>query len=284
MIALNTSTLTTETETAAQSLDHVRVKAPGPRSRKRLAGLAGFGPMILGLTPLVIGLLAWQIFGSEVSFTFPRPSTWWDATQQMYDSGALMPAIRETLATLVIGLALSIVLGGIVGWVVGRSRQLERTLSPLLDFFRSMPAPALIPVITVLLGASVTTGAVIIIIGVMWPILLNTASARRNLPEVRLEMSGVLGLSRSAKMWRVIFPSLIPAMMTGIRIAASTGFVVVLVVDILGAGDGIGRLLLVSQQTFDAPAVWALLTIVGLLGLLVNGLAATADGWVRRSM
>lgn len=283
---METSIVTAEAEAEAVQW---RASAVQPqdmdlRTRGRVvAGLLRVAPLFLGLTPLILALLVWQFAGSDTSFTFPRPSTWWDVAQRLESSGVLLPAIRETMLTLVLGLCLAIVLGCALGWVIGSSRQVDRTLSPLLDFFRSMPAPALIPIITVLLGANVTSGAVIIVIGVIWPILLNTASARRNLPEVRLEMATVLGLSRTTRAWRVIFPSLVPAAMTGIRIAASTGFVVALVVDILGGGVGIGRLLLVSQQTFDAPAVWALLTIVGILGLLVNGVAALADGWVKRS-
>ena len=114
-----------------------------------------------------------------------------------------------------------------------------------------------------------------------WPVLLAVASARQNIPHVRLEMGRVLGLSKAQQMLKVVLPSLLPAVMTGSRVVVSQGFVVALLIDIIGAGAGIGRLLVVRQQAFDASAVWALLVIIGLFGLVANLIVAAADNRVQ---
>jgi len=67
----------------------------------------------------------------------------------------------------------------------------------------------------------------------------------------------------------------VPGIMLGLRISVSIALLVALLVDILGAGDGVGRLIVLRQQTFDSAAVWALLLIIGVLGYALNaGLAS----------
>jgi sulfonate transport system permease protein len=113
---------------------------------------------------------------------------------------------------------------------------------------------------------------------VSWPILLNTATAVRSIPPVRLEMSRTIGLSRAQRWGKVIVPSLIPGAMLGARVAASLAVIITLLVDIFGAGMGLGRLLVESQQRFDASAAWGLLVIVGLFGYAMS----LALSWLER--
>lgn len=257
------------------------VKTLGSRTRRVSAG-GGRAAFLLGLTPLVLTLIAWQVLGSPMSFTFPNPGTWWDATVDMHAQGLLVPALTRTMLTFVYGLALSIVVGVIGGWFIGSSRLAERALSPVLDFFRAMPSPALVPVATVIFGVTVGMSAVVMLISIVWPILLSTITARKTIPAVRLEMGRVLGLTRLDQMRKIVFPSLLPAIMTGTRVSVSQGFVIALLIDIIGAGAGIGRLLVVRQQTFDAASVWALLVVIGLFGLVANGLVALLDHRIQR--
>jgi len=78
-------------------------------------------------------------------------------------------------------------------------------------------------------------------------------------------------------------PSLIPGAMLGVRVAASMAVIITLLVDIFGAGTGVGRLLLESQQRFDASAAWGLLLIVGLFGYLMSLLLSWLEGSIAAS-
>lgn len=268
-------------ETTSRSARKNQPKPPR-RAKSSGKGIDGRAAFLLGLTPLVLGLIAWQVLGSPMSFTFPSPDTWWEATKNMHAADELMPALMRTVLTFVYGLALSVVVGVAAGWFIGSSRLAERALSPILDFFRAMPSPALVPVATVIFGVTVGMSAVVMLISIVWPILLSTISARKTIPPVRLEMGRVLGLSTFDQMRKIVLPSLLPAIMTGTRVAVSQGFVIALLIDIIGAGAGIGRLLVVRQQTFDAASVWALLVVIGLVGLVANGLVALLDHRVQR--
>lgn len=238
--------------------------------------------LIVGLSPLVGGLLLWQALGSDDAFTFPRPSSWFDAARTMWQSGELGPALRQTLTTFALGTGVAIVIGAALGWTIGALRSADRSLSPSLEFLRAAPAPALVPVATVLLGVSTLMSVVVMVTAVVWPVLLSTASARREIPPVRLDAGRVLGLSRWHRIRKIEFPSLLPGIMTGVRVTTSLGFVVSLVLDIIGSGSGIGRLLVIKQQSFESPSVWAILVVIGLFGLAANSLVAVAEERVRR--
>lgn len=258
------------------------VVGPRVKTRRVWRGRVRGASLLLGLTPLVLLLGAWEVFGEAASFTFPTPSTWWSATVRMMDEGVLLPALQRTLLTFILGAAIAVVTGTLLGWAIGASRTVERLLGPMLDFFRALPSPALVPVATVLFGVTIGMSTIVMVVAIVWPVLLSTISARHTVPTVRLDMGRVLGLSRLEQMRKVVLPSLLPAVMTGTRVAVSQGLIVALLIDIIGSGEGIGRLLVVRQQSFDAASVWALLVIIGIFGLVVNGVVAILDERVQR--
>jgi sulfonate transport system permease protein len=96
----------------------------------------------------------------------------------------------------------------------------------------------------------------------------------RGIPVVRLEMSRTMGLSPMQRWSKVVLPSATPGVMLGVRVAASMGIIITLLVDIFGASAGLGRLLVESQQRFESAAAWGLLLMIGGFGYLVSvGLA-----------
>jgi ABC-type nitrate/sulfonate/bicarbonate transport system permease component len=229
-----------------------------------------------GLLPIAIGLLAWQFLGNADSLSFPTPERWVRAIGDMYDTGSLLPALGVTLRTFALSLVAATVVGACVGALIGSSRMADRALSPTLDFVRTIPPPAIVPIAILLLGASLTMSTTVVVLTIVWPILLNTASAVRSVPPVRIDMSRTIGLSLRERLTKVVLPSLVPSIMIGIRVAVSISLVVTLLVDILGSGTGLGRIMVERQQLFDAAGVWGLLLIIGTLGYLLN----SAFGWL----
>jgi ABC-type nitrate/sulfonate/bicarbonate transport system permease component len=231
-----------------------------------------------GLLPIAALLIVWQFTTSRASLSFPPPDEWLKAIAGMLDDGALGPAALHTLGTYGLGLLCAVALGGVVGTAIGSSRLVDRALTPTIDFIAAVPGAALVPVAVLLLGPGKFGGVVTVALIVSWPILLNTATAARAIPAVRLEMSRTIGLSRAERWRKVIVPSLIPGGLLGVRVAASLAVIITLLVDIFGAGMGLGRLLVESQQRFDASAAWGLLLIVGLFGYLMSFLLSWLEG------
>jgi len=229
-----------------------------------------FGLWLLGLVPLALGLAIWQITTTESSVSFPPPTTWWDAARELVASGDLWPALKTTMTTFLVSMLFVTVLGVGCGVVIGFLPPLERALTPLIDFFRTLPPPVLVPVLTLLLGITMKAGVVIVVLSVIWPVLLNTIGAVHAMPATRREAARVLGLGKAETFAKVTLPSLLPGIVVGLRTALSIGLVVTLLVDMIGSGGGIGRLLVIRQQLFESASVWALLFIIGVLGYSLN--------------
>jgi sulfonate transport system permease protein len=147
---------------------------------------------------------------------------------------------------------------------------------------RRLTDPLLRPSPTLIVGISLLTTVAIVVLSVVWPILLNTAAAARAVPKTRLEAARVLQLSRFDRIAKVLVPSTLPGVLLGVRVAVSIALIVTLLAEILGAGDGVGRVLYQRQQVFDAASVWGLLLIVGVLGFLINALVSWGQGRLLR--
>ena len=223
-----------------------------------------------GLLPIGVALIVWQLNAPDSSLSFPPPDEWVKATARLYADGLLAPAILHTLGTFMLGLLLAVAIGVAAGIAIGYSPVVDRYLTPTIDFVAAIPGAALVPVAVLLLGQSPLSGIAVVALIVSWPILLNTATAMRSIPDVRLEMSRTMGLSPLHRWTKVILPSLSPGILLGVRVASSLAIIITLLVDILGSGMGIGRLLVESQQHFDAAAAWGLLLIVGTFGYVMS--------------
>lgn len=264
------------------------MSAIAQRLPRRVRASGGFGRLtrfgaILGLVPLAVGIAAWQLFGDPLSTSFPPPSEWITAIRVMYEEGVLMPAVGRTLLTFFLSLLVATVLGAALGAVIGASARVDRALTPLMDIFRALPPPAIVPVAGLVLGATLQMGVTVVVLAIIWPILLNTASAMRAIPPVRREMARALGLGPAASLWKVVLPSLLPGIGLGVKLAVSISLIVTLLVDILGSGEGVGLLILERQQTFDAAGVWGLLAIIGVFGYVINAVVSAGEARLLRN-
>jgi ABC-type nitrate/sulfonate/bicarbonate transport system permease component len=262
------------------------VATPGPRRAfpRRSAARARRGVPLRGLLPLALGLVLWQLLGKENSPTFPRPSTWWPAIKGTEASGQLWPSLAATLTTFAIALLVATVLGVTLGILQGSSRPADRASAPTIQFFMSIPAPTLVPVAVLVIGASGGVQAGIVVFAAIWPLILNSAAGMRAVPAVRLEMARVLGLSPAARFAKITLPSIVPSALLGVLVSAPICIVVTLLVEMLTSSQGLGSLLLTSQRDFQSSELWGLLLLVGLLGYLVNTVVGLLERWLLRNM
>lgn len=275
-----TQQMTTPEETAT------RVTTPQLSSRRsrrdRKQRRRSTFPPLRGLLPLVVFLAVWQAFGSPDSPYYPPPSTWWTGLMMLWDSDSLVPAILSTLETFAVSLIIATVLGALIGTLIGASRLTHRALNPTLEFARSMPSAAVVPIAVLLIGYNQQMKIAVVIFAAIWPIMLNTLSAMRTLNPILLDTASSLHLSRLDRARKIIFPSLLPAVLLGVRVAAPITLIVTLLVEILTAVSGVGALIATAQRNFQSPAVFGLIIVAGLFGLLVNGIVAAIEGYVFR--
>lgn len=239
-------------------------------------------PPLRGVLPLVALLVCWQLLQHGQSAYFPRPSLWWEAIRAQADKGALWPAFAATMKSFVLGLVLATVIGTALGMAIGLSRLLDRTLGPLLDFCRFMPAAAVVPIAVLFAGYSVRMKLIVVVFSALWPILLQVRASVRSQSPLLLDVARSLHLSRLRTLWNVLLPSLTPSILLGVRIAAPLVLIIVLLVEIVTQVEGLGSLIATAQQSFDAPTAYGLLAIAGILGIGINAVVTALEAWLLR--
>ncbi len=244
--------------------------------RKRQTNRHGVTPL-RGLLPLVLALGVWQVLADSESPYFPPPSKWAGAIGPLVSDGELINALVATSWTFLLALATATLLGAALGAAIGSSRVLDQALGPTFEFLRILPAAALVPVAALLLGNTVQMKLAVVILPSLWPVLLTCRAARKTVSPVLLDSARTVRLSRWERTRKVIAPSLVPAVLLGVRLAAPLALIITLLVEIVTRIDGLGSLIAEAQGNFLSAQVYGLLVIAGVLGVLVNWAVTRLD-------
>ncbi|WP_191971845.1 ABC transporter permease [Streptomyces luteolifulvus] len=243
-------------------------------------GLAG----ILGLVLLYEGARATGILPRD---TIPGAhSIATTAVRELLD-GSLTTAAGDTLQAWVLGLAAACAVGVPVGMALGASSWADSLAKVTVEFLRPVPAVALVPVAVVSFGLDIIMQVFLVGFACLWPVLIGTRHGVRAIDPLMIDSARMLGLTRRAVLTRVSLPATLPAIATGVRLAASLGVIVAVAAEIVTGSPGLGQYLTQAQQAGDDAAAFASVLMSGLLGLAVNILFVAAEvrvaGWQQHS-
>lgn len=199
------------------------------------------------------------------------------AGAELVSTGALQSHIAASLTRSAAGFSIAVVLGISLGLVIAWYRPLHSFLNPLLELFRNTAALALLPVFTLLLGIGEESKITIVAFAAFFPVLLNTIAGVRTVDPLLVRAARSLGLRSPALFRKVILPSAVPTIFTGIRMAGTSAILVLIAAEMVGAKAGLGYLITNAQNSFLIPQMYAGILTVSLLGLLVNILLVTAE-------
>ena len=182
-------------------------------------------------------------------------------------AGDLFYTLYRLLAGLVSGSG-----GGLLfGLLVGSSKALTRRLTFWLDFLRSMPVSALIPLFLLFFGLGDLPKILMVVFVSFLIIAVNTIYGVQNANRVRI-MSGVsMGLSRAQIFYRIILPEALPHLATGIRHAISYSLIIVIISEMfIGAQTGLGKRINDFHLTYEIPEMYATIILAGIVGYVFN--------------
>lgn len=239
--------------------------------RKRWSSGVGGAALSL-LLPAAILVTWWFVSANSTSPFFPPLQTILTTFAQTWLSDRVLSDIVPSLVRMFVGFGIAVVVGVLLGALLGRLRTVAYALNPLLQFCRSLPATALIPVAIVLFGIGDTPKIVLIAFVSCFPILLNTIDGVRNIDPVLEDVCRSFRLNKMQRFRWVQLHAASPQVISGMRVALSLAFVVMVSAEMLGATNGIGYVTLLAQQGFQIPLMWSGLILLGLLGLVINGI------------
>lgn len=190
--------------------------------------------------------------------------------------------VVPSLARMGAGLGLAIVAGIGLGVLLGRSRRARIAVTPLIDFLRAVPPPAVLPVAIIVLGVGNSMKVFVIALGCVWPILLNTIDGVAGVDPVLGDTARAFRVSRRDRLAHVVLPAAAPQIFAGIRLAVSIALIVMVVSEMVAGTNGIGHFILESQRTFDIPQMWSGILLLGILGYGLNALTVLVERRVLR--
>jgi ABC-type nitrate/sulfonate/bicarbonate transport system permease component len=178
----------------------------------------------------------------------------------------LLPSLGRMLG----GWAAASLAGIAAGVAIGRLPLLAELTEPMIHFGRAVPAPTLVPFFLLVFKIGTPMEVATIVFGVIWPVLVNTIDGARHVHPGHVETARAFRLPAGQRLLRVILPSAAPKIFAGLRLALALALVMMIISEFVGSTDGIGREMLIAQTNFDVPVMWAVIILLGLLGVILN--------------
>jgi ABC-type nitrate/sulfonate/bicarbonate transport system permease component len=258
-----------------------RVRVPaGPARLLRDGAVVRLG---WRLVVLAAALALWQglsASGVLASDEFPSMTSSVSALWHLLASSTLWTAIGGTLAAWAIGLLIAGVAAVVVGTLLGLNRFAYRSASPVIEFFKTIPVVAVLPIALVLYGPTLKERYVLVAFAVFWPLVIQVIYGVRSIDPTVLDTARALKVRRLRRFFVVVLPSAAPFIATGLRVAAAVALIVDIVAELIGGGgNGVGVQLLAAQNSGPTayPQMYAYILVAGLLGVLLAGGFALAE-------
>ena len=258
------------------------IAKPRLSARALLPSSAALGSLLkAGIAPL-LGIIAFIGFWSllaQYSEGLPGPLSTWQAAlvlfaDPFYDNGpndmGIGWNILNSLGRVGVGFGLAALVGIPLGFAIGRFAFLAGMLAPIISLLRPVSPLAWLPIGLLVFEAAGPASIWVIFISSIWPIILNTAAGVASVPQDYLNVARVLKLSEFKVLTRILFPAVLPHLMTGIRLAIGVAWLVIVAAEMLTGGIGLGFWVWDEWNNLNVEHILIAIIIVGLVGLALE--------------
>lgn len=261
----------------------------GARTRKIRPLLQAVVPPVLGLAAL---LLFWSVLARLPGSNFPGPLRTWDASKIYVlepltkrgenDQGILLLA-WHSLKLVVQGYALSLVIAVPLGFGIGLSPIFNRSVDPLVQFFRPVSPLAWLPLGLAVFQSSKLAAFFTIALCAMWPAMLNIALGVRSVPQDYMNVARVLKLPPWKTFATVLLPATLPYMFAGFRLSFGIAWLAIVAAEMLTGSPGLGGFLWQEYNALVYEHIILCIFAIGAIGLLVDGLLGMMERHFKHS-
>src|SRR5262245_27889608 len=232
----------------------------------------------LAVMTLLVGLW-WLVVAETQSVIFPTP--WQVATgaAELARDGVLWEHIGASLFRVGSGFALAVALAVPLGLWMGWVRGAFTTMNPIFQMLRPISPIAWIPIAILWFGVGNASPIFLIFISSVFPMVVQTTSGVHTIERRYLRAAGNFGVSRATMFRRVVIPAALPQVIVGMRIGLGVAWLVVVAAEMIALRSGLGYLIIDSRNAGNRyDLVIAAMIIIGLIGLLLDGLMRLLEG------
>lgn len=245
---------------------------------------------VLLIISLAALLAAWQliiIISDLPTFMLPSPAAVWVRFVQTIQDGSLFRHLGTTLLEVLLGLGLGVSSATILGYVIAKSRWIERLLSPYIVASQSVPMVAIAPLLVIWFGPGLLSKILIAALIVFFPVLVNTVVGVRAVPEDLHALMRSLQANRWQTLRMLELPAALPIIFGGLRVGATLAVIGAVVGEFVGSDRGLGFLINVGRGLYDTALVFVAMFVLISLALVLYGIVVALEtrllSWQRRA-
>lgn len=201
------------------------------------------------------------------------PSYAFGALAGLVGSGEIWPHLISSARRILVGLAVSVPLGLVVGLALGGSKVFARTAGPVFQFVRMISPLSWIPLAIILFGVGDAPVYFLLIIASVWPVALNTSAGVAALDQRWIVVGRSLGATRWEMLTTIVWPGIRLHFLTGIGLAIGISWIVLVPAEMLGVDSGLGYFVLDTRERFAYSELVATMLVIGLCGFLLDGVS-----------
>ena len=234
-------------------------------------------PPFFGMALLV---LIWSIVSIK-STDIPSPWLTWQAAVKLFSDPFYSKSLNDqgigwnilsSLKRVAMGFGLAAVVGIPMGFLIGRSEFMSRMINPVISLLRPVSPLAWLPIGLLVFKAANPAAIWTIFICSIWPMIINTAVGVQRVPQDYMNVARVLNLSELKIVTKILFPSVLPYMLTGVRLAIGTAWLVIVAAEMLTGGVGIGFWVWDEWNNLNVQHIIIAIFVIGIVGLILEQL------------
>lgn len=235
-------------------------------------------------------LLLWQVVvwvTDLPAFVLPSPGDVARRFVQILSDGSLLRHLAVTLVEVLLGLGVGLVAATLSGYILAKSRLIERLLAPYIVASQSVPMVAIAPLLVIWLGPGLLSKVLIAALIVFFPVLINTIVGVRAVPEDLYALMHSLQATRGQILRQLEVPAAMPVFLGGLRVGATLAVIGAVVGEFVGADRGLGFLINVGRGMYDTALVFVAVFVLIAMALVLYGLVVALENrllaWQRRA-
>lgn len=273
--------MTAPTPIALKSENTAKRQAPAKKSDN-----TNIWVLLSQIVVVLAFLLVWHLFAQTdiaMRADMPAPMTTFSALGELLITLEFWAAVGTTMSSWGMALGLALVVGIPIGLFIGRSRFAYESTHGTVDFLRTIPAVAFVPLFLLVLGQSQLMVVLVAMIPAVWPLMIQSIAAGQQADPLLHRVSRSYRLTVQDRIMFVLAPEALAFVWPGIRLATTTSLLAVIFTELLGGKDGIGVELIDTQIYNQTDQLYAWVLTACALGLLINGVLAVTQkyalGW-----
>ena len=241
-----------------------------------------FGALVRAILPPLLGMLVliglWYV-ATQKGGSIPGPAQTWDAAVKLFadpfyrngpnDQG-IGWNVLSSLQRVGIGFGFAALVGIPLGFILGRSAFLSAMINPIISLLRPVSPLAWLPIGLLVFKKADPAATYTIFICSIWPMIMNTAQGVQRVPQDYLNVARVLALSEWKVVTKILFPAVLPYMLTGIRLSIGTAWLVIVAAEMLTGGVGIGFWVWDEWNNLKVEHIIIAIFVIGIVGLILE--------------